>query len=155
MKAPRGILNYALDSQPQSAVTWKLTGNLGGEQYVDKDRGPLNEGGLYAERQGYTQPRPPSANWAAGSPLTGISTAGVAFYSTSFELDLPKGYDIPLTFNFGNTTINNATADHRAQLWVNGYQFGKYVNNIGPQTSFPVPQGESPVCKPCETKSGC
>jgi hypothetical protein len=32
-------------------------------------------------------------------------------------------------------------ADYRAQLWVNGYQFGKYANNIGPQSSFPVPQG--------------
>jgi beta-galactosidase len=26
-------------------------------------------------------------------------------------------------------------------LYVNGYQYGKYVNNIGPQTSFPVPEG--------------
>lgn len=24
---------------------------------------------------------------------------------------------------------------------MNGYQFGKYVNHIGPQTSFPVPEG--------------
>jgi hypothetical protein len=26
-------------------------------------------------------------------------------------------------------------------LFVNGYQFGKYINHIGPQTSFPVPEG--------------
>lgn len=104
-------------------------------------RGPLNEGGLYAERQGFHQPYPPNHNWAFGSPLTGIKTAGIAFYQASFNLDLPKNYDIPLTFNFGNTTINGATADYRAQLYVNGYQFGKYVNNVGPQTSFPVPQG--------------
>jgi len=24
---------------------------------------------------------------------------------------------------------------------VNGYQYGKYISNIGPQTSFPVPEG--------------
>lgn len=30
---------------------------------------------------------------------------------------------------------------YRAQLFVNGYQYGKYVNHIGPQTSFPVPEG--------------
>lgn len=141
MKHPRGILNYSLSGRSQSAITWKLTGNLGGEAYVDKVRGPLNEGGLYAERQGFTQPNPPNKNWASGDPETGITTAGIAFYQASFNLDLPKGYDIPLTFNFGNTTINGAVADYRAQLWVNGYQFGKYANNIGPQSSFPVPQG--------------
>ena len=141
MKDPRGILDYGLSGRDQSDITWKVTGNLGGESYVDKVRGPLNEGGLYAERQGFTQPRPPNAKWASGNPATGISKAGVAFYQASFNLDLPKGYDIPLTFNFGNTTINGAVADYRAQLWVNGYQFGKYANNIGPQSSYPVPQG--------------
>jgi hypothetical protein len=141
MKDPRGILDYTLSGRSQTAITWKLTGNLGGEAYVDKVRGPLNEGGLYAERQGFTQPDPPSHNWAAGNPETGITQAGVAFYQASFNLDLPRGYDIPLTFNFGNTTINGVVADYRAQLWVNGYQFAKYANNIGPQSSFPVPQG--------------
>lgn len=119
-KNPRGILNYALSGQPQSAISWKLTGNLGGEQYVDKVRGPLNEGGLYAERQGFTQPYPPNHDWAAGSPLTGISGAGIAFYQASFNLDMPRDYDIPLSFVFGNTTINGATANYQAQLWVNG-----------------------------------
>lgn len=32
-------------------------------------------------------------------------------------------------------------SNFRCQLYVNGYQFGKYVNNIGPQTAFPVPEG--------------
>lgn len=141
MKRPRGILDYALSGRNQSAITWRLTGNLGGESYVDKVRGPLNEGGFYAERQGYTQPYPPNRNWPSGNPETGISKAGVAFYQASLSLDLPRNYDIPLAFRFGNTTIDGSIANYRAQLWVNGYQFGKYVNNIGPQTSFPVPQG--------------
>ena len=122
MKNPRGIINYQLSGHPQSDVTWKLTGNLGGEDYIDQTRGPLNEGGLYAERQGFTQPYPPNGKWASGNPMTGISTAGIAFYQADFSLDLPDDYDIPLTFNFGNTTMNGATADYRAQLWVNGYQ---------------------------------
>lgn len=41
MKDPRGILNYALDGREQSAITWKLTGNLGGEKYIDKVYHPL------------------------------------------------------------------------------------------------------------------
>jgi hypothetical protein len=128
MKNPRGILNYMLSGHAQSEVTWKLTGNLGGEEYIDKARGPLNEGGLYAERQGYTQPYPPNIKWLAGNPEAGISTAGIAFYQADFHLDLPDDYDIPLTFDFGNTTINGAVADYRAQLWVNGYQL--YVMQI-------------------------
>ncbi|KKY27463.1 putative beta-galactosidase e [Phaeomoniella chlamydospora] len=146
LKDPRGILDYILSSRSQSAITWKLTGNLGGEKYHDTARGPLNEGAMYAERQGYHLPNPPSANWSTSSPLTGIDSAGIGFYSTSFDLDIPAGYDVPLSFNFTNTTSSNTTDTNKApayriQLYVNGYQFGKYVNNIGPQTSYPVPQG--------------
>lgn len=139
MKDPRGILNYELSGHSASAVTWKLTGNLGGEDYRDKVRGPLNEGGLYAERQGFHQPQPPTQKWESSSPLDGLSKAGIRFYSASFDLDLPKGWDVPLYFNFANTTSPPLT--YRAQLYVNGYQYGKYVNNIGPQLSYPVPEG--------------
>ena len=127
MKNPRGILEYALSSREQSAITWKLTGNLGGEDYRDRTRGPLNEGGLYAERQGFHLPAPPSAQWASGKPTDGIPGAGVAFYTVSFNLDMPVGYDIPLSFEFTNATASGmAVSDYRAQLYVNGYQFGKY-----------------------------
>jgi len=139
MKNPRGILDYGLPGQSASAITWKLTGNLGGEEYQDKVRGPLNEGGLYAERQGFHQPQPPTRKWDSSSPSDGLSKAGIRFYSASFDLDLPRGWDVPLYFNFGNTT--SPPSAYRAQLFVNGYQYGKYVNNVGPQTSYPVPEG--------------
>ncbi|KAJ6094034.1 hypothetical protein N7467_002879 [Penicillium canescens] len=139
MKLPRGIINYNLSGQSADAITWKLTGNLGGEDYIDKVRGPLNEGGLYAERQGFHQPSAPTKDWKSGSPFDGLSAPGIKFYSTSFDLDIEKGWDVPLYFNFGNSTASPAA--YRAQLYVNGYQYGKYVNNIGPQTSYPVPEG--------------
>ena len=142
MKDPRGILRYQLASRPQDAISWKLSGNLGGEQYADKTRGPLNEGALFAERQGYHLPSPPTGSWATGSPLAGIPTPGVRFYSSTFELDMPQGYDIPLSFVFNNGTTGSANvSNYRSMLFVNGYQFGKYVHNIGPQDSFPVPEG--------------
>ena len=139
MKHPRGILDYNLSGHDPSDITWKLTGNLGGEDYLDKVRGPLNEGGLYAERQGFHQPEPPTKHWKSSSPLDGISKAGIAFYSTKFDLDIPKGWDVPLYFNFKNST--SPPGAYRVQLYVNGYQYGKYTNNIGPQTSYPVPEG--------------
>jgi len=143
-KNPRGIMDYSLAGHKQADVSWKLTGNLGGEAYIDKTRGPLNEGAMFAERQGFHLPSPPSSSWASRSPATGISSAGVGFFSASFPLDMPSGYDIPLAFAFENTTVSatmGASAHYRVQLFVNGYQFGKLVSNIGPQTVFRVPEG--------------
>ncbi|GAQ05349.1 probable beta-galactosidase E [Aspergillus lentulus] len=143
IKFPRGILDYALSGHKLSDVAWKMTGNLGGEQYQDLTRGPLNEGAMYAERQGYHLPEPPTSSWKSSSPINdGLTGAGIGFYATSFSLDLPEGYDIPLSFVF-NTSASDARSgtSYRCQLFVNGYQFGKYVNDLGPQTNFPVPEG--------------
>ncbi|RAQ71831.1 beta-galactosidase [Aspergillus flavus] len=145
IKFPRGILDYSLSGhEHQSDLRWKMTGNLGGEQYHDLIRGPLNEGAMFAERQGYHLPQPPSDTWETRSPFTkGIEKPGVGFFTTSFPLNLPKGYDIPLRFVFafnGSTNVVH-TRNYRCQLYVNGFQFGKFVNNLGPQTDFPVPEG--------------
>jgi hypothetical protein len=143
-KAPRGILSCSLSFGffRTTDITWKITGNLGGEDYADRVRGPLNEGGLYVERQGLHQPRPPilEFNFTNLSSLPGIlPDPGVAFFATKLNLSLPaEKWDIPLAFTFGNDTSGAAI---RAQLWVNGWNFGRFVSNIGPQTRFPVPEG--------------
>ena len=147
MKTPRGVLDYTLSGHDKSDVSWKLTGNLGGEDYRDHTRGPLNEGGLYAERQGYHLPGAPTSDWddSAQGPMSGLSAPGVAFYATTFDLNMPAGYDVPIAFSFNNGTDDrNSTTPiqaYRCQIYVNGYQFGKYVHNIGPQDVFPVPEG--------------
>nr|XP_036579971.1 beta-galactosidase precursor [Colletotrichum truncatum]KAF6787727.1 beta-galactosidase precursor [Colletotrichum truncatum] len=137
-KNPRGILNYNLAGHEQSDIKWKITGNLGGEDYADRERGPLNEGGLFVERQGYHWPEPPSSSWKdSKGPTEGITEAGIAYYSATVDLDLPSGYDIPISLTFTNAT----TTAYRAQIFINGYQYGKYVHHVGPQTRFPVPEG--------------
>lgn len=146
MKEPRGILRYRLAGHDDSDVTWKLTGNYLGEDYPDKVRGPLNEGGFYAERQGYHLPGAPISDWeSSGGPTEGIGSAGVAFYGAEIDLDIPSGWDVPLSFTFSNASSSDSAgssaSSYRVQLYVNGYQFGKYVHNIGPQTSYPIPQG--------------
>jgi hypothetical protein len=139
MKAPRGLIDYDLAGREKSDVAWKLTGNLGGEDYADHARGPLNEGGLWAERQGYHLPNPPIDAWRTGAgPDGGIGSAGVGFFTTSFDLDLPEGYDIPISIRLPSI---NSTSTLRVQLYVNGWQYGKYVSNIGPQTNYVVPEG--------------
>lgn len=161
MKNPRGILNYKLAGHAAADIAWKLTGNLGGEDYRDISRGPLNEGGLYVERQGLHLPgglAAPDAKWqdTAGPVAAGLSAPGIGFFATEFKLDIPAGYDVPLSFSFTNTTTTSTSTStstttavaagssvpaFRAQLYINGWQYGKYVNNVGPQTKFPVPQG--------------
>ncbi|KAH3918288.1 beta-galactosidase [Parastagonospora nodorum] len=147
MKNPRGILDYKLSGHAASDITWKLTGNLGGEDYVDISRGPLNEGGLYVERQGLHQPGAFAASgWTAskGPVNDGISAPGIGFFATEFELNVPAGYDVPMSFTFTNgtsATNGSSVPAYRAQLYVNGFNYGKYVSNVGPQTNFPVPQG--------------
>ena len=148
MKRPRGILSYNLTSYPQDAISWKITGNLGGEQYQDLLRGPLNEGGFFAERQGYHLPGAPtnsSASWSDATPFEPITGVAVKFFTTTFSLALPTPqYAIPLGVQFTNQTATSDAArpiNFRAVLYVNGYQYGKYVNNIGPQTLYPVPEG--------------
>lgn len=125
MKAPRGILAYSLSGHDDEDITWKMTGNLGGEDYVDKVRGPYNEGAMYAERNGLHLPGAPTDSFDSGSPYEGLPTAGVAFYVTTFDLDMPEGYDIPLSFVFSPSSKGEGY-NYRAQLFVNGYQFGKY-----------------------------
>jgi hypothetical protein len=165
VKDPRGITSYSLSGHRSSDVQWKMTGNLGGEQYFDLARGPRNEGAMYAERQGYHLPNPPTSQWKISNPvLDGLSKAGVGFYTTTFDLHVPQGYDVPMSFTFNSTATKDGAKfggpNYRSQLFVNGYQFGKYgsspvrlyptlintnriliVNNLGPQTAFPVPEG--------------
>jgi len=39
---------------------------------------------------------PSASNWKTSNPMTGISGAGIAFYSSSFDLALPAGHDLCL-----------------------------------------------------------
>lgn len=129
IKFPRGILDYSLGGHLKSAVSWKMTGNLGGEQYFDLARGPRNEGAMFAERQGFHLPDPPSSAWESSNPINdGIHHAGVRFYTTSFDLVVPMGYDVPMSFVLNQTSkfVNETGYNYRCQLFVNGFQFGKY-----------------------------
>ncbi|KAL0937739.1 glycoside hydrolase family 35 protein [Colletotrichum truncatum] len=146
MKIARGIMDYSITSPSGSQTnitTWKLTGNLGGEEYADRFRGPLNEGGLFFERQGYHIPSPPYSAFTLRSPFDGTNAPGVSFYATNLTLDLlARDLDIPLSFVFDSITTDSGTIGaYRAILYVNGFQYGRYASNIGPQTRFPVPEG--------------
>jgi beta-galactosidase len=79
---------------------------------------------------GYHLPNPPSQDCKTSNPISdGIQTAGVGFYTTTFELNVPVGWDIPMNFVFNSSTSQNLErtgGNYRVQFFVNGFQFGKY-----------------------------
>ncbi|EPS35567.1 hypothetical protein H072_11078 [Dactylellina haptotyla CBS 200.50] len=137
---PRGILGSQLldaGKKPLTFSLWKIQGNAGADQYIDPVRGPMNEGGLYGERLGWHLPNFDDGDWESGSPLDGVSGAGVKWYNTDFDLNIDKDLDAPI----GLELAAPAGTIARVMIFVNGYQFGKYVPHIGPQTRFPIPPG--------------
>ncbi|KAF8762012.1 beta-galactosidase [Rhizoctonia solani] len=138
---PRGILSASLLGPSNGTFTsWRVAGNAGGQKNIDPVRGPIAEGGLHAERLGWHLPGFDDSKWASGSPLDGVQGAGVAFYRTQVDLSKiidKRGYDVALEFIIDAPKGTNV----RAQLYVNGYQYGKFVKQVGNQIAFPVPPG--------------
>ncbi|KKY18309.1 putative beta-galactosidase precursor [Diplodia seriata] len=143
---PRGIIAASLlaasnatgNSTAASFKQWKIQGNAGGGAgYVDPVRGPLNEGGLHGERLGWHLPGFDASAWDEGDPLEGFAGAGIRWYTTEFELDVDEDLDAPIGLEVG---IPDGTVA-RVQIFINGYQYGKYLPHIGPQTRFPFPPG--------------
>ncbi|HEY7486780.1 MAG TPA: beta-galactosidase [Streptosporangiaceae bacterium] len=135
-KEPRGLTGATIlgsTAQP----SWRIQGNLGGEDLADPVRGPMNVGGLYGERNGWHLPGFPDKAWAGVTLPHSGAVPGVAWYRTTFRLDLPKGQDVPL----GVTFSDDPARHYRALLFVNGWQLGRYINDVGPQRTFPVPPG--------------
>ncbi|MET9218101.1 beta-galactosidase [Streptomyces sp. NPDC003300] len=136
-KAARGLTGASLAGAPLDTITWRLQGVRGGETPVDTVRGPLNSGGLYGERAGYPLPGHPTDGWTPVTLPTTDTTPGVSWYTTDVNLDLPKGQDTSL----GLTFTDDPSRKYRVEIYVNGWNMGNYVNYVGPQHSFPLPNG--------------
>lgn len=143
-KQPRGILTFDLQddngAKVNQSLQWLVTGKEGGEKLLDTVRGPLNEGGFYAERQGWHLPGFDDRSWSDGAPTDGFDGDGVRFYRSSVSLDLPDGYDIPISVVYGGNG-SDASQTWRSLLYVNGWQYGKRYVQFGPQANFPIPPG--------------
>ncbi|MEV6949641.1 beta-galactosidase [Streptomyces sp. NPDC051172] len=136
-KTARGLTSASLVGAPLTSVTWRLQGVRGGEDLQDTVRGPLSTGGLYGERAGWSLPGYPDDKWNRVSLPTADTRPGVSWYRTDATLDLPRGQDTSL----GLTFTDDPSRKYRATIFVNGWQVGNYVNYLGPQHTFPVPNG--------------
>ncbi|KAF4577239.1 hypothetical protein EYR36_005226 [Pleurotus pulmonarius] len=137
-KGPRGVRGFQLDTG--NFTEWRVQGKVGGyTEFPDKVRGVMNEGGLFGERQGWHLPGFDTSTWKARHLASGLpgTAAGVGFFVTTFDLSIPRGFDVFLSFTF-NEPLGQP---YRALLFVNGWHMGKRVGNLGPQAKFPVHEG--------------
>ncbi|OBZ71548.1 putative beta-galactosidase A [Grifola frondosa] len=114
-KSPRGIPGFQLSSG--NITTWKVQGKVGGYlNFPDKTRGVLNEGGLFGERQGWHLPGFDTSKWTERSLSAGLPSggAGVGFFVTTFDLNIPEGTDVFMSFQF-----DTASQPYRALLAAN------------------------------------
>ncbi|KAJ6506211.1 glycoside hydrolase superfamily [Mycena vitilis] len=137
LKTPRGIQGYFLLNSTFQP-TWKVQGKLGGFQdFPDRARGIMNEGGFFGDRAGWHLPGFDDSAWNTTTLSTKMPSAGVRYFRTTFNLDVPSGYDVKMSFNF--PPYGGGT--YRVFFYVNGWNMGRYVANLGPQSRFPVPGG--------------
>lgn len=127
-KSPRGIRGYKLNTG--NFTEWKVQGKVGGyEGYLDKVRGVVNEGGTFGERKGWHLPGFDTSAWESRDLADGLpgSAAGVGFFVTTFDLSIPAGFDVLLSFTFEEPLGQ----PYRLYLFVNGWMMGKRVGDLG------------------------
>ncbi|GAA0956964.1 beta-galactosidase [Virgisporangium aurantiacum] len=135
MRQPRGLVGAAIVTAGASVpVSWRIQG----AGPADPVRGPLNNGGLYGERNGWSLPGSVDRRWPAIGALAGTAVPpGVSWYRTSFRLDLPRGHDVSVALNFDGPLPTG----HRVMIFLNGWNLGLYGGGMGPQTRFVLPAG--------------
>ncbi|MDO5753703.1 beta galactosidase jelly roll domain-containing protein, partial [Arthrobacter sp.] len=135
----RGLYDAVLPSS--GAVTWKLQGAKDKAAPVDTDRTMYNTGGLYGERAGWYLPQYPDSEWADATSFK-PAKAGVTWYRTNFALNVPAGTDTALGLKINDAKFEDGRKSYaRAVIYVNGWNTGTWVGNVGPQSTFTIPSG--------------
>jgi hypothetical protein len=144
-KEGRGLIAVKMTDANQAAVTpqtsWRIQGDLGGEDLADAVRGPENDGGLYGERHGWYLPGYPDGDWSRTAVPASTAMSGTAWYRTTFSLSIPRSDDASLGLTIGDPSSARSAADYRALIFVNGWNMGQYIANVGPQHTFVIPNG--------------
>ncbi|MFJ3302100.1 beta-galactosidase [Streptomyces sp. NPDC086549] len=131
-KVARGLTGVSFEGASPK-VSWRLQG----EAAPDPVRGPLNNGGLYGEREGWHLPGFADGSWqAAGFPRADHGQ-GVTWYRTTFRLSVPGGIDPSV----GLVLEDDPARAYRVQVFLNGWNMGQYINDVGPQHTFVLPNG--------------
>ena len=105
-KEGRGLISVVMTDANQAAVTppvtWRIQGDLGGENIVDPDRGIENNGGLFGERHGWYLPGYPDSDWTTTTVPASTAMSGTSWYRTRFNLNIPTVDDASLGITIGD-----------------------------------------------------
>ncbi|MFF5291163.1 beta-galactosidase [Paractinoplanes globisporus] len=136
-KEGRGVIGATFDGVVPAGVTWRIQGTAG----VDPVRGPLNNGGLYGERNGWSLPGFRDRSWPVKSVPDSSAAAGTSWYRTSFDLHIPRDVDASLGLTIGDPAVPHNDKHYRVLIFVNGWNMGQYIADVGPQHTFALPTG--------------
>ncbi|MEU5592545.1 beta-galactosidase [Streptomyces sp. NPDC020298] len=131
-KVARGLTAVTFEGGAPK-VSWRLQG----EAAPDPVRGPQNNGGLFGEREGWHLPGFADRDWEPVGFPRAERRQGVTWYRTTFKLAVPDGIDASV----GLVLEDDPYRAYRAQLFLNGWNMGQYINNVGPQHTFVLPNG--------------
>ncbi|CAM5619031.1 glycoside hydrolase family 35 protein [Streptomyces griseomycini] len=132
-KAARGLVSVGFEGGSRD-VAWRIRGAV----EPDRVRGPLNNGGLYGERKGWHLPGHDDRGWEAVDDLVREERRqGVTWYRTGFRLAVDPDVDASI----GLTLEDDPERAYRVQIFLNGWNMGQYVNDVGPQHTFVLPNG--------------
>ncbi|GAB2750938.1 glycoside hydrolase family 35 protein [Streptomyces bullii] len=131
-KAARGLTSARFKGAAPD-VAWRLQGQTA----PDPVRGPLNNGGLYGEREGWHLPGYDDGDWEAAELPRGDRRQGVTWYRTGFRLNVARDVDASV----GLVLHDDPDRAYRVQIFLNGWNLGQYVNDVGPQHTFVLPNG--------------
>ncbi|MEG8275596.1 glycoside hydrolase family 35 protein [Streptomyces sp. AHA2] len=131
-KAARGLTAVTFrGASPE--VTWRIQGAT----VPDPVRGAVNNGGLYGEREGWHLPDHDDRDWERAGPPRADRRQGVTWYRTRFRLDVDPGVDASV----GLVLDDDPERAYRVQVFLNGWNLGQYLNDVGPQHTFVLPNG--------------
>ncbi|MFF0887706.1 beta-galactosidase [Streptomyces sp. NPDC003456] len=131
-KAARGLTAVTFrGASPE--VTWRIQGAA----VPDPVRGALNNGGLYGEREGWHLPDHDDRDWKEAELPRADRRQGVTWYRTRFRLDVDPGVDASV----GLVLDDDPERAYRVQVFLNGWNLGQYINDVGPQHTFVLPNG--------------
>lgn len=134
----RGLYDAVL-TNGTGPVTWKIEGATVAE--ADPVRTMYNNGGLAGEGKGWHLADFDDRKWQAASSLV-AAEAGIDWYRSSFTLDVPKGQDTAFELTVHSAKFEAGHTDgSQATIFVNGWNTGVYIGDIGPQKSFTIPSG--------------
>ena len=144
-KEGRGLIAVKMTDANQAAVTpqisWRIQGDLGGEDLADPVRGPENNGGLYGERHGWYLPGYPDGDWSTDDRARQHGDVGHRVVPDYVQPGHPAVDDASLGLTIGDPSSPRSTADYRALIFLNGWNMGQYIANVGPQHTFVIPNG--------------